>query len=195
MADNKKRDNDRTIAPGSIDPMIDTVYRVGGADPYGPGNYYSQSQLNNNMSGNDANAIYYATHDQKMDETWNDYPSDPDENARLIAKANEMLANYQIYNQVFPNDYPGGQALNEVYRRIGLKPNTARQEAGGVNDYNAYVTGADGLVAPDQAHVLTQGLGSFLGIPDELLQPGAKQNLYAQMVQRMIDENILYPKA
>lgn len=49
------------VQPNSIDWMKDTVYRVG---EYGPEGFYTQSQLNNNMSGNDANAIYQATHYQ-----------------------------------------------------------------------------------------------------------------------------------
>jgi hypothetical protein len=64
----------QTIAEGSIDPNIDTVYRVGADDPYG---YYSQAQLNNNMSGNDANAIYQATHSPN---THRAYGSDPEYN-------------------------------------------------------------------------------------------------------------------
>ncbi len=51
------------IAPNSVDWMKDTIYRVGGYNPEG---FYNQNQLNNNMSGNDANAIYYATHDQRF---------------------------------------------------------------------------------------------------------------------------------
>jgi hypothetical protein len=67
-----------TIAPGSIDPDIDTVYRVGADDPSG---YYSQSQLNNAMSGPDANAIYAATHNQQdiadyNDPYWQEYLGD-----------------------------------------------------------------------------------------------------------------------
>jgi hypothetical protein len=66
------------IAPGSIDPDVDTVYRVGADDPYG---YYSQSQLNNAMSGPDANAIYAATHNQQdiadyNDPYWQEYLGD-----------------------------------------------------------------------------------------------------------------------
>lgn len=63
--DDSSRQSDRTIAPHSINIDRDTVYRVGGADPYGAGNYYSQDQLNNNMSGPDANAIQYATNNQR----------------------------------------------------------------------------------------------------------------------------------
>ena len=62
---NQKRD---------FDYQKETVYGVGGGRPYenvttGDGNpvyepqLYTQSQLNNNMSGTDANAIYQATHD------------------------------------------------------------------------------------------------------------------------------------
>lgn len=51
------------ITPGTIDFMKDILYRIGGMNPEG---FYSQDQLNNNMSGNDANAIYYATHDQRF---------------------------------------------------------------------------------------------------------------------------------
>lgn len=43
--------------------MKDTIYRVGG---YSPEGFYNQNQLNNNMSGNDANAIWYATHEQNF---------------------------------------------------------------------------------------------------------------------------------
>lgn len=72
-----------------MDYSKDTAYVVGGGsripnttDAYGNPVYepqmYSQSQLNNNMSGNDANAIYYATHDQNVanayaDPFWQNY--------------------------------------------------------------------------------------------------------------------------
>ena len=56
------------VQPGTIDYMTDILYRIGGMNPEG---FYSQDQLNNNMSGNDANAIYYATHDQGFNpEQW-----------------------------------------------------------------------------------------------------------------------------
>ena len=61
------------VTPGTIDFIRDTLYRIGAMNPEG---FYSQDQLNNNMSGNDANAIYYATHDQRYN------PNDPFEQER-----------------------------------------------------------------------------------------------------------------
>lgn len=71
----------QAIRPGSIDPDIDTIYRVGGSDPYTSEGYFTQSQLNNAMSGPDANAIYAATHDQQQiadynEPYWQDYLAD-----------------------------------------------------------------------------------------------------------------------
>ena len=186
MADNRKRDeqrrNDRTIAPGSIDPMIDTVYRVGGADPYGPGNYYSQSQLNNNMSGNDANAIYYATHDQTMRDTYND------QNEALKDVALNVLQAWGGQLPYAPDDVTGGQALNQAYRLLSRKPYTGQQL-----NQEAYVTGADAHSYPENPYgaryILPEGLGSYEGIPDELMEPNAKRNLYNMYLQRFLDEN------
>lgn len=53
---------DAIIANGGVDTSRDTLYRIGSADPTG---FFTQSQLNNAMSGTDANAIYQATHDQR----------------------------------------------------------------------------------------------------------------------------------
>lgn len=66
------------VQPGTIDYRDQTLYRIGGMNPAG---FYSQDQLNNNMSGNDANAIYYATHDQRFN------PNSP-----FTAERNQMLA-------------------------------------------------------------------------------------------------------
>lgn len=62
------------MKPRDFDYEKETAYVVGGGQAYpgawtGEGNpvyqpqIYTQSQLNNNMSGTDANAIYQATHD------------------------------------------------------------------------------------------------------------------------------------
>ena len=121
--------NDQIIPAGSIDPLRDTVYKVGGSNPYGPGNYYSQSQLNNNMSGNDANAIYYATHDQRMKDTVRDNPdifsassqANKDYKAKrildMLTEANDTLVDYY--------GYPGGAMdipANKEYYPLSKEP-------------------------------------------------------------------------
>lgn len=210
------------IERGSIEPNRDTVYRVG---EYAPRGFYSQSQLNNNMSGTDANAIYQATHDQRMRGSWND----PDRD--LYYKANDMLTEqmgrpliykygnelrltpmdssnefdqYLNNNPFSPEDYmpeaeyndlffrydtPGGQAINEAYRMIGQKPDTARQEWTPENKYDAYVTGADSTQLPNTAERLYEGVGSFYGIPEKLLANDARQNVYSELFQKWLEEN------
>ena len=205
-----------TIERGSIDPDIDTVYRVGTDTPQG---YYSQSQLNNNMSGPDANAIYQATHDQRMRETWND------NNPNYVSQINDLLgrelgrplvieypdfglfdrntpveelfndelydpdkySSYIGYNdRYFPENTPGGEALNEGYRMLGQKPNTSRQELTPEGNYGAYVTGADSIRIPGSAQRLREGIGSFEGILDYFLAPGSKQNMYSELIEDLM---------
>lgn len=139
------------IAPGSIDPNRDTVYRVGGADPYGEGNYYSQSQLNNAMSGNDANAIYYATHRQ-------DYPWG--------------YGNYNGYVDRFTGENP--QEFNDWLRSEGYGPATGVQSPAGYMGDVAYVTGAGAELSPRWDDSLQAGVGSPEGIPREYLSTFGK---------------------
>jgi hypothetical protein len=80
-----------TIAPGSIDPDVDTVYRAGADDPSG---YYSQAQLNNAMSGPDANAIFAATHNQQdiadyNEPYWQEYLGDLERMGRKLNTAQQ----------------------------------------------------------------------------------------------------------
>lgn len=180
-----QRRNDRTVEPGSIDPNRDTVYRVGGSDPYEAGNYYSQSQLNNTMSGNDANAIYYATHDQRGRRTYND----PD--VALKAEALDIMGS--PINGILPfapDNMTGGEALQEAYRARGLKPYTGQQM---YPFSDAYVAGADAPGYPlspvGRSDVLPQGLGSYEGIPDELMAPGTKKKLYQMYLQQFLEDN------
>ena len=181
------------------------------------------------MSGTDANAIYQATHDQRMNRTWNDI------DGNLLIEANDMLTNLwgkpliyrydtgdeqkdqtdiipveEIYNDnlFYPDEYVdegaydnlyfkpqtfGGQALNEAYRLLGQKPETARQEWTPGNKYDAYVAGADSTIIPGQVERLWEGIGSFAGIPDKLLIPGAKPNMYSRILEKWLEENRATP--
>ena len=98
------------ITPGTIDFIRDTLYRIGAMNPEG---FYSQDQLNNNMSGNDANAIYYATHDQR-------YPGNPrwqDRNERLVAEGYKPYTGQQEASPVWGQDayVTGADAASEPF--------------------------------------------------------------------------------
>ena len=191
------------VAPGSVDFLRDTVYRVGSEDPSG---FFTQSQLNNNMSGNDANAIYAATHSQSPAGTYNDSNYDIshvlDEN-RYYPKQVFDPYNWDSFHNQFNDDavydpsnwaYTYGErflspgAARQAYLRDqGLKVDTGRQVPGGSN---AYVTGADGYYYPDGGiDVLPGGVGSFEGIPKELLKnTDPVGDLYAAMLQAMMSQ-------
>lgn len=143
------------IAPGSIDPSRDTVYRVGADDPYG---YFSQSQLNNNMSGPDANAIYQATHDQRGYWTYGD--RNPRHNVSDMLDVNG--------NRAIP-EYDTPQQYNDWLREEGYLPNTGRQLSMPVYGDGAYVSGADAWSNANYDDVLPAGVGSVQGIPREYL--------------------------
>lgn len=95
-----------------MDYRKDTAYVVGGGRPqegmtdsngnpvYAP-QIYSQSQLNNNMSGTDANAIYAATHDQSFAPEYNQ----PYMQRYLADLARMGLQNYN--GQQMPDVNPG----------------------------------------------------------------------------------------
>ena len=134
-----------------MDYRKDTAYVVGGGAKMpnmidGNGNavyqpqVYSQSQLNNNMSGTDANAIYAATHDQSYN------PNDPGIQAYQAALAQAGLTPYT--GQQVPDDYAPGYTTG----------------GGG-----AYVTGAGAFTMPntyDYEAVLPRGMGSWEGMPN-----------------------------
>lgn len=205
-----------TLERHSVDPNKDTVYRVG---EYAPRGFYSQSQLNNNMSGTDANAIYQATHDQRMRNTW----SDP--NPALVDQANVILnqmygptieakpasisdefADYLFSGELAPvtekpsapgtlpdmlytYDTPGGQAFNTMLRNNGYKVNTGRQYYKPDGSEGAYVAGADALTFPESDLRLYEGYGTGQGIPEVLLDMNAMSNVYSRLLQNYIDRN------
>lgn len=99
------------VTPGTINFIKDTLYRIGAMNPEG---FYSQDQLNNNMSGNDANAIYYATHDQRYN------PNDPREqarNERLVSQGYKPYYGQQEASPVWGQDayVTGAGAAFEPY--------------------------------------------------------------------------------
>ena len=147
----------------TIDYGRDTAYVVGGGErsPYNTidGNpvyapqVYSQSQLNNNMSGTDANAIYQATHDQSYN------ANDP----------GMMLYNLGLI-QAGLTPYRGQQTPDDD---ANYSYNTG---AGG-----SYVTGAGAFTAPsnyDYRVVAPQGMGSFEGLPYGSIPGGDQQAQY-----------------
>lgn len=144
---------------GSVDPNRDTVYRVGADDPSG---YYTQSQLNNNMSGTDANAIYYATHNQSSPWTY--------------SSPGERLG---IYGET-PQEY------NDRLREEGYKVNTGRQTASPIEGYNAYTAGADAWFEPGFDALLQPGQGSTEGIPAWLLNEEGKRQKYREALAAML---------
>lgn len=98
------------ITPGTIDFIRDTLYRIGAMNPEG---FYSQDQLNNNMSGNDANAIYYATHDQRYpgNEMWKA------RNERLVPEGYKPYTGQQEASPVWGQDayVTGADAASEPF--------------------------------------------------------------------------------
>lgn len=149
---------DAIISSGGVNPNRDTVYRVGSADPTG---FFTQSQLNNAMSGNDANAIYQATHRQNANWTYND---------RNPNHVNPWGEN--------PQDY------NDRLRQEGYLPNTGRQLSMPVYGDGAYVAGADAWSNPIYDELLPAGAGSPQGIPNELLSPS--DQTYADVIRAML---------
>ena len=137
----------QTIAEGSIDPNRDTVYRVGADDPYG---YYSQAQLNNNMSGNDANAIYQATHEQRNPWGYGNYYG------------------FTGFNGQTPQEH------NDRLREEGYKPRTGAQAGGSYGGNDAYVAGAGAQWSPLYDELMQAGVGSPVGIPREYLSSYGK---------------------
>lgn len=197
---------DNIIAAGGVNPNRDTLYRVGSADPSG---FYTQSQMNNEMSGTDANAIYQATHDQRQTNTWND--TDPRLVNRVlgdlgvITGGNANDATFTGFGPnagVIPNPYDyemaarfardnglGGQIWNNYLREQGFAPDTGRQvpdEIDRVSD--AYVTGADARWVPGYDEFMPQGVGTMEGIPEELISPETRKATYAQILQRLIEQ-------
>ena len=198
---------DQIIAQGGINPQRDTVYRVGSDSPEG---YFTQSQLNNAMSGTDANAIFQATHDQSLDRTVNDRSRqaaereydwysgahDPDKNIMLNMEQNRFGSEYGLVpnNKLTLADFlrmGGGNAYNNRMRNEGYKPYTGQQYLSYETDMDnpgAYVTGADAWMAPEMDETLLQGLGSSQGIPQEYLNKDATRQLYADTLRRMWEE-------
>lgn len=138
----------------SVNANRDTVYVMG--DPRNSDSF-TQSQLNNNMSGTDANAIYAATHNPYDRGTYTD--------------PNPVMG------------FDNGAQYNEWLRDQGLKPYTGAMTAspmiqGNLYPYAAYVAGAGAQYDPRLDQTLPMGLGTTEGMPVEWLQ-GAKQNGYS----------------
>ena len=137
----------------SVNANRDTVYVMG--DPR-KSDSFTQSTLNNNMSGTDANAIYAATHNP-----------------------------YDRGTYIDPNpigEFANGAQYNDWLRGQGLKPYTGEMgatsmEQGDLYPYAAYVTGAGARLNPNYDEVLPMGLGSSQGMAYDWLQ-GSGQNGY-----------------
>lgn len=137
----------------SVNANRDTVYVMG--DPRSSDSF-TQSQLNNNMSGTDANAIYAATHNP-----------------------------YDRGTYIDPNPVMGfdnGAQYNDWLRGQGLKPYTGAMTAspmiqGNLYPYAAYVTGAGSQYGTIVDETLPMGIGTSEGMPTSWLQ-GAQQNGY-----------------
>lgn len=146
-----------------MDYRKDTAYVVGGGarvpnavDGNGNAVYnpqvYSQSQLNNNMSGTDANAIYAATHNQAYN------GSDPGTMLYNLGLIQSGLTPYR--GQQVPDDSAPGYLTG----------------GGG-----SYVTGAGAFTMPnsyDYEQVLPQGMGSWEGLPTSAVPGGNQQAQY-----------------
>lgn len=158
-----------------MDYRKDTAYVVGGGEkrPYNTadGNpvyapqVYTQSQLNNNMSGTDANAIYAATHNQSYN------PNDP---GMMLYNLGLLQSGLKPYSgQQMPDD-----TANYSY-------DTGR---GG-----AYVSGAGAFTMPsnyDYDAVLPQGMGSFEGLPYGAIPGGDDQSrYYADILNALVRGN------
>lgn len=146
-----------------MDYRKDTAYVVGGGarvpsavdgngNPVYEPQLYTQSQLNNNMSGTDANAIYAATHRQDYN------PNEPGMMRYQLDLARAGLTPYT--GQQVPDDSAPGYLTG----------------GGG-----AYVTGAGAFTMPnsyDYEAVLPQGMGSFEGLPMNAIPNGDAQSQY-----------------
>jgi hypothetical protein len=119
--------------------------------------------MNNAMSGNDANAIYQATHRQVGNWTYGD--TNP--------------------NHVRSFDGRNPQQYNDWLREQGYLPNTGRQLAMPVYGDGAYVAGADAWSNPVYDELLPAGTGSPIGIPNELLNNYDKA--YADTLRKLMD--------
>lgn len=154
-----------------MDYRKDTAYVVGGGASVpnavdGNGNpvynpqVYTQSQLNNNMSGTDANAIYAATHDQSYN------PNTPGMMLYQLGLAQSGLTPYR--GQQVPDDSAPGYLTG----------------GGG-----AYVTGAGAFTMPnsyDYEAVLPQGMGSWEGLPmNAVPNSDAQAQYYASVLDAL----------
>ena len=146
-----------------MDYRKDTAYVVGGSkktpyvtagdNPIYEPQVYSQSQLNNNMSGTDANAIYQATHNQAYN------ANDP----------GTMLYNLGLIQSGL-TPYRGQQV-----------PDESANYSYTTGDGGAYVTGNGAFVVPntyDYEAVLPKGMGSWEGMPSGSIPRGDKQAQY-----------------
>jgi len=161
----------------------DTAYVVGGGakTPYENGlgeplynpQVYTQAQLNNNMSGTDANAIYQATHDQNFAPQYNQ----PYMQNYLADLARMGLTNYNgqqvpVDNAGYGYDAPGGAG--------------------------AYVTGAGAFMMPSsygEEQVLPQGYGSWDGLTSRRDLPNGDQRAkyYADVLRALTINNASTP--
>lgn len=166
-----------------IDYDKDTVYVVGndasapvggvrnmdGSQYYAP-QYYTQSQLNNNMSGTDANAIYQATHDPNYAAQYNQ----PDMQNYLADLAAMNLTPYRgQYDENYnPSTYVTGAAGFMV-------PNPYRSDAPESFDQvlpanHGSPAGMGGLGIPNTNYPAEEGLSQYYAyVLNELLRNNA----------------------
>lgn len=181
-----------------IDYDKDTVYVVGndasapvkgvqnmdGSQYYAP-QYYTQSELNNNMSGTDANAIYQATHDPNYAAQYNQpYMQN------YLADLDRM--NLKPYRGQYDENYnPGTYVTGAAGFMV---PNPYRSDAPESFDQvlpanHGSPAGMGGLGIPNTNAPGGEGLSQYYAnVLNQLLQDNATTNRNAIRLQHAADE-------
>ena len=194
---NGERNNSERKRP-EIDYDRDTVYVTGndasapvgnvrnmdGSQYYAP-QYFTQSQLNNNMSGTDANAIYQATHDPNYAAQYNQ----PYMQRYLADLAAMNLTPYR--GQYDENNNPGTYVTGAAGFMV---PNPYRSDAPEsfeqvLPNNHGSIAGMGGLGIPNTNAPAEEGLSQYYAnVLNQILQDNATTGRNAQRIQNAANE-------